>query len=914
MGPKENMEPKERILGLDLGKASIGWALVEFEKNESQRSGAIIACGARTFQAADIGKADTATESPNTPRREARGARRLLRRKARRMARIRNLIIDSGILPADRYRAANGKLDIDVAFTNLHNRIANQSTPWQLRSEALDRRLDPESWAIVLLHLAKRRGFKSNSKRDLADAKGKEHGTKEGLKTTRELSQKYRTAGEMAYKSEEFKHAKRNKQGNYNRSIERDLLHKEINTLFEQQKTFGNPHADDSLRDQYLELWSAQRHYDQGNVKSMIGRCTLEPTQPRAPRRGWSHERFMLLQKINNLRILDPFGGQVTLSADERRQLIDHIYAASKTPSSKITYKSIRKLLNLSTEKKFNGIKYNIDFVALQKQEQGEKIKDPESELFASLPGWSALRKAIEDLPDGDSQWQSLSNNHTLLDYIAETMTYHKDDAKITQLLKEKGIDAHVIDTITYVTAFTKVGHLSRKALQKIIPHLEQGHSYDKACEHAGYDFQPKSSGKRSTKLPMIPPDEVLNPVVRRVLTQARKLINAIVAKYGPPHLVNIELLRDVAASDERKKEIIKGQKHYQKNKEFARDDFRKLFDREPKESELTKFRFAKEQNFTCPYSGVPFDTRRIINDPTYTEIDHILPYSRSLDDSQNNKVLCLTDENRNKGNKTPYEYFGADNARWQAFLNRNSSYRQTKKDKLTRISFTEEEANEYRQRIVERPESKYIASFLAQFIKDNLLFAKSDHKRLVQTRNGLLTALLRNCWGVGDKKIRAESDTHHALDAVIIACATEFMMQNIGDYSKQQELLWKDAKPGSHYYVSADTHTGQDKAIFQRHRSHKWRFPLPWQTFRNDLLEALDHVFVSRPPKEKISGQAHEETIMAKVSESLVRKRIPLTSITKSSNKSPNIRKTHSQRWRQQKALQCVAITTAKP
>ena len=53
-----------------------------------------------------------------------------------------------------------------------------------------------------------------------------------------------------------------------------------------------------------------------------------------------------------------------------------------------------------------------------------------------------------------------------------------------------------------------------------------------------------------------------------------------------------------------------------------------------------------------------------------YIEIDHALPFSRTWDDSFNNKVLVLGSENQNKGNQTPYEYFnGKDNSReWQEF------------------------------------------------------------------------------------------------------------------------------------------------------------------------------------------------------------------------------------------------------
>ena len=70
------------------------------------------------------------------------------------------------------------------------------------------------------------------------------------------------------------------------------------------------------------------------------------------------------------------------------------------------------------------------------------------------------------------------------------------------------------------------------------------------------------------------------------------------------------------------------------------------------------KYRLWKEQEGLCPYSG-EYIKPELLRDPVATQIDHILPHSRSYDDSYMNKVLCFTDENQRKGNMTPYEYLG---------------------------------------------------------------------------------------------------------------------------------------------------------------------------------------------------------------------------------------------------------------
>ena len=97
-----------------------------------------------------------------------------------------------------------------------------------------------------------------------------------------------------------------------------------------------------------------------------------------------------------------------------------------------------------------------------------------------------------------------------------------------------------------------------------------------------------------------------------------------------------------------------KGQKAYANEKQQVSSDFQENFGREPRGEELLTYRLLKQQGWKCLYSGKSIEAQRIATDSTYVQIDHILPYSRSMDDSLNNKVVCLTDENQRKGNRTP--------------------------------------------------------------------------------------------------------------------------------------------------------------------------------------------------------------------------------------------------------------------
>jgi CRISPR-associated endonuclease Csn1 len=134
-----------KILGIDGGIASIGWALLEMGADALT----IIAAGVRTFDAPETAKERTPT---NAVRRLHRGQRRVIRRRRQRMNEIRSLFHDSGLLPSAKSDA--------LALTGMN--------PWKLRAAALERVLSGPELAVALGHIARHRGFKSNAKRDSA--------------------------------------------------------------------------------------------------------------------------------------------------------------------------------------------------------------------------------------------------------------------------------------------------------------------------------------------------------------------------------------------------------------------------------------------------------------------------------------------------------------------------------------------------------------------------------------------------------------------------------------------------------------------------------------------------------------------------------------------------------------------------
>lgn len=826
------VDKKPYTLGLDIGMASTGAALLT--------DSGILALHVRTFD-----KAETAKEGEplNKIRREARLARRRIRRRAFRLLRLRRLLVRVGIVDG----AAVSTFDI-ATFT-----------PWQLRAEGLDRRLDAPEWAAVIYHLVKHRGFQSNRKSEAkSDEKAGQMLSSITSNHEKMTAKEYRTVGEMAAKDEAFESAKRNKGGRYTQTFARQDICQETKLLFERQRVLGNPYTSEAFEQEVHSLLLARRPALSGeDLLKMVGRCTFEPTEFRAPKASYSAERFVWLGKLNNLKI--SFSGESRpLTETERRQVIELPFTQSK-----ITLKQIRKLLDLPEHARFNLATYRNDG------------KSTEDSAFFEAKAFHELRKAYESA-GLERQWKRDAIDVERLDTLAYALTCFKDDEESSRYLRESGIEPEIIDAALSLS-FEQFIRLSRKALVQIVPFMEQGLRYDDACELAGYHHsQPKDGQQRSKFLQ--PPDRetIRNPVVYRALNQARKLVNAIVREYGPPAAVHIELSRDLSKPFDERRKIEKEQKKFQEEKQDARDRFIETMGSEPNGLDLQKWRLYKEQDGQCAYSQQSIDLHRL-QEAGYVDVDHILPYSRSFDDSQNNKVLVMGVENRNKGNRTPFEYLGGatDSERWrklEAWVHANKKIRQAKRNRLLRRNFGQDEAGSFRDRNLN--DTRYICREFKTMVETQLQWHPvAEGKERCVVVAGQLTALLRARWGL--IKIREDGDLHHALDAAVVAACNRRLVKRMADYSKRGELAQvRDS------YVDPETGEILDVVAI---RQLEEKFPSPWPHFREELIarlsanpnaqndvdevggakvERFKPVRVSRAPTRRGLGAAHQETI----------------------------------------------------
>ncbi len=817
-------ENRPYTLGLDIGMASVGTALL---LPDTQR---ILALYVRTFDKAETAKEG---ESLNKIRRDARLIRRRIRRRAHRLVRLARLMKRYGLIDA--------------------------ATPESFA--LLDRLLEPKEWASVLYHLVKHRGFQSNRKSE-AKADEKAGQMLSGVSRNQALLKAtgYRTMGELAAKHETFTDAKRNKGGAYTHTFARADLEAELTLLFERQNTFGCRTASADFYQAVHDLLMARRPIQ--SVLGMVGYCTFEKNEKRAPKASYRAERFVWLGKLNNLKIVG--GGDArSLTDAERRIIIDLPFIQAK-----LTFKQVRKALDLEAHQRFNLLSYRFD--------PKGKDKDPEDATLFEAKYFHLLRKAYE-VAGLKTEWQRDAINPDRLDALAYALTCYKDDTEARDWMHSQGIEAPIIEAVLN-ESFDRFIQLSQKALKAILPHMEAGQRYDEAVKSAGYNHsQPDAATEKQKTLPAPDKDIIRNPVVYRALNQARKLVNAIIAEYGPPATVHIELARDLSKPWDERKKIEREQKEFQVEKEKAFADFEDRFNFRPKGPDLQKWRLFREQLDQCPYCQQALEVDRLF-EPGYAQVDHALPYSRSFDDSMNNKVAVHTKCNQDKGNRTPFEAFdgASDSEHWQRFeawVQSNKAIRQAKRNRLLRVNFGAKEAEEFRDRNLN--DTRYICKEFKRMVETHLAWhpdSTADNRCVVLS--GQLTSLLRARWGL--IKVRSEGDLHHALDAAVIAATNRSLIKRMSDYSRREEL-----EQVRNRYIDPETGEVLDLSAL---RQLETDFPKPWPHFREELLarlstnpsQQLDRlanydeatragiqpVRVSRAPTRRGLGAAHQETI----------------------------------------------------
>lgn len=859
-------------IGLDIGIASVGWAVLDLLDNGDPYR--IRARGVRVFQAAERPKDG---KSLAADRREKRSLRRQCRRKRLRKEMVRKLLMQEM------------KIDAETIDGFFHGELMSI---YQIRAEALDRALSQVEWARLLIFWMQHRGYRAT----VSVLDGDDGVMKSAAQANHALYEqgmaigKYRTVGEMIW-NEKIDRAVdengvirevyrvRNKGGVYENTYLRADIEDEIKTVFAAQHTHGNSYASAGMETTYLQIFTAQRSFDKGPggnspygaapghtiFESLIGKCSVYPSEMRGVKASLTYERFTALQAINHLSVSD-YGKKRGLTSEERELL-----CARAFDSKEFTYGQVRKLLRLGEQVVFCGLNYS------QRKTKSKKGKDTEycsreeveKKRFVKCPFSYALGKVYGDYAFTTEEADELG-------YAASV--FKTDDGR-KDYLRAKGFDESVCERAVLLDQFRGVGNLSLRAMREMIPYLEQGNVYSDAYGKAfGTQSAVMLRGKKLRFNDFA--DEITNPVVRRSVSQTVKVVNAIIDRYGSPQTVHIELARELAKNfDERNKAAKRIEENRVENERIYRH-LQELKGSLPTGAEIVKYKLWVEQQGICAYSLRPIPLEAIF-DRDMVEVDHIIPYSRCFDDRYTNKVLVYTEENRNKTNCTPLEYMTEEQANHFIVWVKNNISNRAKRERLLTQTFDED--GMIQRNLVD---TQYIATLLAEIFRTRLEFAPSEAKNKVVTVNGSVTNYLRKRYGMGEKD--RSIDTHHAVDAILIAVCSQRLINLISKYEKFNRSYYYDRNSGKYLHYKTKQEFDNFKELQAFVRDNRCVFPPPWENFRKEVEmwmspapdseawrsfrrtsllgyddeESVEPLFVSRMQTHKVSGAGHKETI----------------------------------------------------
>lgn len=832
----------EKILGLDIGTNSIGWAIIHNNR--------ILGMGSRIFPMGveNLGKGDQ-EKSKNSSRTDARGTRRQFFRKRLRKKMLLKTLSKHKMCPLTNKDFEEWKCTKTFPEDKLKEWFT--LNPYYLRHKAHTSVLTLEEIGRVFYHLIQRRGFLSNSrkggKNDGAIFKGDSKTGKIGIhETQKNIHDK--TLGAYLYTiqpKENFPFQK-GLERIRNRYTTRQMYIDEFEIIWEKQKQFHKEFSEDlkqllgGRKDDNYKIDGILFHQRPlRSQKHLVGRCTFETAKTKCPLSAIPFEMFRVYQWVNTVEC----NGE-KLNKEEREIIINVLLTNEKIAFSKLK-KAIDKT---SAEFKFN-------YKGEDKIVGTHTVSNLSNKKFFGKKWFDLSHKEQEDI------WHVL--------YFFDSKQKVKEYA-----LKHWGFTEKQAIEISNFNVKDGYANLSRKAIHNILPFLKLGYTYNFATVLGGVknafgsqwealknkndiidtlenivnskikggyiesirSLLKKEYGLNAKKikklyhhsatidskmvLSKLPVDErankkiqaIRNPVVVTALFELRKLVNELISDYGTFNEIKVEMARDLKSSKATRNRIRREQQRLERENDRVKKEVEN-YTRVTHDS-ILKFKLWEECKKICPYTGKQIPLEKLFTGEV--QIEHIHPWSRSLNDSYANKTLCWADENRKKGNKTPFEFYGGDELNWLVIKERA----------LKLFSDTKEYPNAY-NKFKQFVKQSFDDDFTSKQLNDTRYICKEAKAYLTQICSkvivapGQMTAVLRYKWGLNsilnEANIKNRDDhRHHAIDALVMACSKPSYLQELSKWNRYNR-------------------NSQLKA-----------FPMPWRTFQYDSERMVETILVS--------------------------------------------------------------------
>ena len=596
----------------------------------------------------------------------------------------------------------------------------------------------------------------------------------------------------------------------------RPMMQAELDALLEAQR----PHHEaltDEVCGQLREMIFAEAE----PKAPSIGKCRYGvrgadgEIETRLPRGSDLFQRKRIYEEVNNLRLISSrTAAEWSLTMEQRNRL-----ASLLLDGQDLTAAGVRRALDL-------GRGSLADMTSLDIRRRGRKTAGE----LKGHPLAAAMRKA-----DALEQWRGFDESRR--EKIAGLVRTEDDREVLSAELEALSFQANTVQALFDARLPTAYSAAGATATRKLLTELEAGViPHYEAEQRAGLeplDPEPQSSDQLRYYGKVLqgwciggngnPGDSdedcfgrIPNPVVHVALNQLRKTANDYLKLYGKPAQVCIELARDLNRSAEERenaeKENLKNRKENEAHIESLGAHKRKL-----KPEDLKRMRLHRMQGGECLYTGEPICMEHLFDGSV--EIDHILPYATTGDDSIANLALVFKEANQFKRNRPPFKAFsGGYKGKDYAHILKRAKHRgggvywRFKENAMERY----EDREEFQRRFLN--DTRYIARMAARYLS----CVCKDPDNGVVSLNGRITSDLRYLWGLhtvireimveegrldtGDIVPPRDGETiaerrarlkradkvrwdhrHHLLDAVVAACTTR------GDVQRLQTLAARD-------------------------------------------------------------------------------------------------------------------------
>lgn len=858
-------------LGLDLGTNSIGWAVLQSDDHDELSS--IAATGVRVFS---DGREPKSNSTLKATRRDARSMRRRRDRYLQRRTFLLDELTKCGLFPEDsQERSKLQKLN-----------------PLKLRAMALETELPLHHIGRALFHLNQRRGFKSNRKdkseevttgkisqsslnllkqmdllEDQDDIETNQNASSAQKKVAREKAATDRQSALERLKERknlsfgsylwEERHQKglptRARPSSDGKLYEvyptRELLEDEFNKIWDAQAQYHPTQLSDALRVRLFDVIFFQR-----KLKAQpLGKCVYFPDEDRVYRAMPSFQRYRIYQEVNNLEwrhgidrvrlIDDPF---------DRNRVIELLEQPSvkKNPSDRnalVRFNVIRKELK-KREAMLGDCEFNLESERRKGIDgnQTSNVMQHEDYVGPKWHDWSL-----------DKQDKFIS---TILDDKLD------DQEVCDRLIKQFGltpISADMCKNAKLVDGTANISVRAARILTEIMTQdmLIQSEAVQRASKSESGFRSPYTSRRRGELLNRLPyygeavqghvipgtgyeADHqarigmVSNPTVHIAMNQLRLVVNELISRFGNPISISIELARELPVGKEGRAEITKAQSINQKRNE----DYNKTLDeygQKKNRDNRNRIRLWEEQGKRCVFTGKSIGMSELLS--AAVEIEHLIPFSKSLDDGLPNKVVCLRQANRDKGNRTPFEAFSSSpgNYDWSEISSRVGELPKSKQWRFDDDALEKWHKNsegDFSSRHLN--DTRYIGRLAKEYLENICEFNKID------VVTGRLTGLLRTFWGLNSvlseirnepngKKTKNRNDhRHHAIDAIVVGMTSRSVIQRVSTEANHAEELFEFSR----LFPRKDGTSAIE----------------PWHGFRRDVTNAVSEIVVSHKVRRK--------------------------------------------------------------